>query len=157
MSHSCQIPTATVPGSEAARVGMQKGDWATDINGVSTDNKNAFYIIDQIGQDPNAPTITMRVVRKGDNYNDKNKNSADGQDLVMQRSFTKVVDPVDYRLDTRKDGKRTYQFDSTPNQPAHRPSIQIRSCNVRRYCVVCAMLPTMEATITVRKSVTAPR
>ncbi|GAX09465.1 hypothetical protein FisN_6Lh156 [Fistulifera solaris] len=82
-----------IPGSAAARAGLQVGDTVLAINGVSNKGRNAFDIIDQISENPDAPTITMTVQRKG------NKLS---EDLILPRQFAEVKNPVRYKISERR-------------------------------------------------------
>jgi C-terminal peptidase prc len=90
-----------IPNSEAARVGMQVGDYVTEINGVSTAGRTAFDIIDQISEDPSAKTVTMTVRPKG-------STAADPVKVVsMSRAFAAVKNPVQYKIsETRSDGTK---------------------------------------------------
>lgn len=85
-----------IAGSEADRVGLKTGDIVTAINGVSTNGRTAFDIIDQISENPNAKSVTM-TVKKGNN--DK------PSDLTMERMFQEVKNPIKYKIsETRADG-----------------------------------------------------
>lgn len=98
------VGSPPIPGSEAAKAGLVQGDWVMAINGVSTVDKTAFDIIDQIGENPNAPTITMHIQQQQPSPTSSNSNTE--RDVTMQRTFTKVNDPIAYRLDTRTDGTK---------------------------------------------------
>ena len=90
-----------IPKSEAARVGMQVGDYVTEINGVSTTGRTAFDIIDQISEDPSAKTVTMTVRPKGSTVTDPVKV------VTMSRAFAEVKNPVQYKIaETRSDGTK---------------------------------------------------
>lgn len=90
-----------IPNSEAARVGMQVGDYVTEINGVSTTGRTAFDIIDQISEDPSAKTVTMTVRPKGSTETDPVKV------VSMSRAFAEVKNPVQYKIsESRSDGTK---------------------------------------------------
>jgi carboxyl-terminal processing protease len=91
-----------VPGSASDRAGLKVGDYIAAVNGVPTDGRSAFDIIDQISDDPNAKTITMTVKREGN----------EGQqgftkDITMERAFAEVRNPIQFKVsETRKDGTK---------------------------------------------------
>jgi carboxyl-terminal processing protease len=90
-----------IPGSEAARVGMQEGDYVVAINGISTTGRTAFDIIDQISQDPSAKSITMTIRPKGSDP------ESTGKVLTMARMFEEVRNPIRYKIsETRPDGTK---------------------------------------------------
>lgn len=90
-----------IPGSEAARVGLQAGDFVSAINGIPTVGRTAFDIIDQISEDPSAKTISMTVRPVGSD------SSNPGKVLKMARAFEKVKNPVRYKIsETRSDGTK---------------------------------------------------
>jgi carboxyl-terminal processing protease len=90
-----------IPESEAARVGLQVGDYVTAINGVSTTGRNAFDIIDQIAEDPNAKSLTMTIRPKGSDGTDP------GNVVTMSRAFAEIRNPVQYKIsETRSDGTK---------------------------------------------------
>jgi carboxyl-terminal processing protease len=82
-----------IPGSAAARAGLQVGDTVLAINGVSNKGRNAFDIIDQISEKPDAPTVTMTVERKG---------SKSTEDLILPRQFAEVKNPIRYKISERR-------------------------------------------------------
>ena len=84
-----------IGGSAADRAGLQVGDTVTKINGVSTQGRTAFDIIDQISENPNAKTVTM-TIRSSDSPE---------RDVVMERQFQEVKNPIRYAIsERRKDG-----------------------------------------------------
>jgi len=90
-----------IPGSEAAKAGMQVGDFVTAINGIPTAGRTAFDIIDQISENPNAATVSMTIRPKN--------SSADApvREISMARSFMEVKNPIIYKLsETRLDGTK---------------------------------------------------
>jgi carboxyl-terminal processing protease len=89
-----------VAGSASDQAGLKVGDCIDAINGIPTKGRTAFDIIDQISENPNAKTVTMTVRTQG-------PNDAQGitKDLVMERRFQEIRDPVMYQVtERRKDG-----------------------------------------------------
>jgi len=96
-----------VKGLEAEKAGIKYGDIIVAVNGDKTEGRPAFEIIDQIGENPNADTITMTVLTQGP---DDLKNEGYVRDLIMKRQFVEVKDPVSYKITERRknaDGKTT--------------------------------------------------
>jgi len=92
-----------IAGSAADKAGMKAGDFVSAVNGVSTKGRNAFDIIDQISENPNAKILTMTVRTQG-----RNDLPGEGltRDLTMDRIFSKVQNPITYAISkNRKDGK----------------------------------------------------
>ena len=88
-----------VAGSASDQAGLKVGDYIYAVNGIPTQDRSAFDIIDQISEDPNAKTITMTVKTQ------ENDDSAFTRDLVMERRFQAIRDPVMYQItERRKDG-----------------------------------------------------
>ncbi|KAL3821727.1 hypothetical protein ACHAXA_008463 [Cyclostephanos tholiformis] len=82
--------------SAADMAGLKAGDVIVAVNGIDTNGRTAFDIIDQISEDPKQSTITF---------------SEDGtttiRDVVMKRDFPEVRDPISYRItETRSDGTK---------------------------------------------------
>ena len=90
-----------IPGSAAAKANLEVGDIVQAVNGVATDGRTAFDIIDQIAEDdPNAATITLTIRKKGTSANE-------AVDYVLARQFQKVQNPVAYKVtETRPDGTK---------------------------------------------------
>lgn len=82
-----------IPGSAAARAGLQVGDTVLAINGVSNKGRNAFDIIDQISEKPEAPTVTMTVQKKGEKS---------AEDYILKRQFAEVKNPIRYKISERR-------------------------------------------------------
>lgn len=82
-----------IPGSAAARAGLQVGDTILAINGVSNKGRNAFDIIDQISEKPEAPTVTMTVQKKG---------GTSAEDFILPRQFAEVKNPIRYKISERR-------------------------------------------------------
>ena len=92
-----------IEGSPSAKAGLRAGDFVTAINGLSTDNRNAFDIIDQISENPTAKTITFSVRRQGENDLPGEGMSFD---VTMERlNAMEIKDPIQYKIsETRSDG-----------------------------------------------------
>ncbi|KAL7549651.1 hypothetical protein ACHAWF_012919 [Thalassiosira exigua] len=83
--------------SAADQAGLKVGDVVVAVNGVETEGRTAFDIIDQISEDPNAGTVTFTV----------RSDSEPSRDLTMKREFLDVRNPVSYRVsETRSDGTK---------------------------------------------------
>ena len=98
------VGSPPIPGSAAAQVGLQVGDRITAINGVSTTDRTAFDIIDQISDNPNAPTVTFSVLKKGSDAN------ATPVDYILPREFQQVKNPIRYKIAERRDDGTTVGF-----------------------------------------------
>lgn len=93
-----------VAGSASDKAGLKVGDYIDAVNGVPTDGRSAFDLIDQISEDPNAETITMTVRTQG---NGDMSESGFTRDVTMSRAFAAVKNPVEYKVsETRKDGTK---------------------------------------------------
>jgi len=85
--------------SASARAGLKQGDVISSINGVSTRGRTAFDIIDQIGEDPGAKTITLTVRPSADPTREYS--------VTMERAFQNIKDPIVYKLsEKRADGTK---------------------------------------------------
>lgn len=93
-----------IPGSAAARAGLQVGDIIQAVNGQSTDGRTAFDIIDQIAEDPSAKTITLTIRKvRGDNVTP----ASQAVDVTLDRQFLTIKDPVKYQItEKRSDGTK---------------------------------------------------
>lgn len=90
-----------VAGSPSDQAGLKVGDYIYAVNGIPTQDRSAFDIIDQISEDPNAITITMTVITQENN----NDGGAITRDLIMERRFQAIRDPVMYQItERRRDG-----------------------------------------------------
>lgn len=90
------VGSPPVPKSASDVAGLKVGDRVVAINGLSTTGRTAFDIIDQIGENPNAKTITMSILRGGKS-----------NDVIMDRAFAEVKDPIRYKIsETRSDGTK---------------------------------------------------
>ncbi len=91
-----------VDGSEAQKGGIQYGDYIIAVNGVNTQGRTAFQIIDQISEDPNSKTVTMTVLTEGP---DDLKGEGFIRDVTMKRQTMEVKNPISYKItERRKDG-----------------------------------------------------
>lgn len=91
-----------IPGSAADLAGMKYGDYLDAVNGVSTKGRTALDITDQVADDPNAKEVTMTMRRQGAN---DLPGEGVSRDVVLQRSFSEVKDPIKYKLtEKRADG-----------------------------------------------------
>lgn len=90
-----------VAGSASDQAGLKVGDYIDAINGIPTKGRTAFDIIDQISENPTAKTVTM-TVRSPERPDDVPGST---KDLVMERRFQEIRDPVIYQItERRKDG-----------------------------------------------------
>ena len=96
-----------IPGSAAEEAGLQVGDFIDAVNGISTDGRTAFDIIDQIGENPNAKEITMTVRTQG-----ANDLPGEGtiRDVTMQRQFAEVKNPISFKITERRDDGTTVGY-----------------------------------------------
>lgn len=103
-----------IAGSASDKAGLKQGDFVTAVNGKPTRGRNAFDIIDQIGENPNSKTVTFSILRdNGPSTLDSigNPDSSQTFDVTMQRQTMEVKDPVQYKIsETRSDGTSTYSF-----------------------------------------------
>ena len=103
-----------IAGSASDKAGLKQGDFVTAVNGKPTRGRNAFDIIDQIGENPNSKTVTFSILRdNGPSTLDTigNPDSSQTFDVTMQRQTMEVKDPVQYKIsETRSDGTSTYFF-----------------------------------------------
>jgi carboxyl-terminal processing protease len=91
-----------IVGSAADKAGLRTGDYVTAVNGVSTQGRTAFDIIDQISDNPNAQTVAMTIRPK----NKSNDIEAE-RVVVMDRLFQEIKDPIRYKItETRADGTK---------------------------------------------------
>ena len=106
-----------VDGSEAQKGGIQYGDYILAVNGVPTEGRTAFQIIDQISEDDerntngnadgnangnanaNAGKITFTVLAEGP---DDIKGEGYIRDVTMKRQTMQVKDPITYKITERR-------------------------------------------------------
>ena len=100
-----------IAGSASDKGGLKVGDFVTAVNGRPTRGRNAFDIIDQIGENPNAKTVTFSILRdKGPSTLDSigNPDASQSFEVTMERQTMEVKDPVQYKIsETRSDGTST--------------------------------------------------
>jgi C-terminal peptidase prc len=97
-----KVGAPPVDGSEAQKGGIKYADYITAVNGVKTQGRTAFEIIDQLSEEPNAKTITMTVLTEGP---DDIKGEGFIRDVTMKRQTMEVKNPISYRIsERRKDG-----------------------------------------------------
>ena len=87
-----------IKGSEAERVGIKQGDFITVVNGLSTDKRTAFDIINQISEQPNANSVTMTVLTEGP---DKLPQDRFSRDVTMAREY-QISNPVSFKISERR-------------------------------------------------------
>mmetsp|Transcript_5802 Transcript_5802/g.12283 ORF Transcript_5802/g.12283 Transcript_5802/m.12283 type:complete len:654 (-) Transcript_5802:416-2377(-) len=91
------IGAPPVPGSSADEYAFKKGDLILEVNGISTKDRTAFNIIDQISEkDVNAKEVTMRIRRVGSSP--QKPNDPVEQNYLLKRSGEVIKDPVYYKL-----------------------------------------------------------
>jgi len=91
-----------VQGSEADKGGLKIGDFIVAVNGVETQGRTAFDIIDQIAENPNAQVVTMTVLTQG---SDDMIGEGYRRDVTMKRQTMEVKNPVTYKItEKRNDG-----------------------------------------------------
>eukprot|EP00566_Odontella_aurita_P006787 CAMPEP_0113560222 /NCGR_PEP_ID=MMETSP0015_2-20120614/19314_1 /TAXON_ID=2838 /ORGANISM="Odontella" /LENGTH=587 /DNA_ID=CAMNT_0000461909 /DNA_START=191 /DNA_END=1954 /DNA_ORIENTATION=- /assembly_acc=CAM_ASM_000160 len=88
-----------VPGSAADQAGLKVGDFITAVNGVPTEGRTAFDLIDQISENPNAEKVTMTVLTQGP---DDIKGEGKIREVTMARGFQEVKDPISYKISERR-------------------------------------------------------
>lgn len=92
------VGSPPVPKSASDEAGLKVGDKVVAINGVPTQGRTAFDIIDQIGENPNAASVTMTIQRDG---------VSKTEDKTMARAFMEIKDPIRYKIsETRSDGTK---------------------------------------------------
>jgi len=93
-----------VGGSASDIAGLKVGDFVTAVNGVPTQGKSAFDIIDQISDNPNAPTVRMTIRSQGP---DDIAGEGTLREVTMERTFQQVKDPIQFKIsETRPDGTK---------------------------------------------------
>ncbi|VEU43412.1 unnamed protein product [Pseudo-nitzschia multistriata] len=118
------IGAPPIAGSASDKAGLKMGDYVTAVNGIPTRGRNAFDIIDQIGENPNAKQVSFSILRdKGPSTIDSigNPQSADNFVVTLERQTMEVKDPVQFKIsETRSDGTkvgyvRVSEFNSLVN------------------------------------------
>jgi len=131
-----------IAGSASDKAGLKQGDFVTAVNGRPTRGRNAFDIIDQIGEAPNAKTVTFSILRdKGPSTLDSigNPDSARSFEATMERQTMEVKDPVQYKIsETRSDGTtvgyvRVSEFNSLVNSSLQRALSELKKQGANAY------------------------
>lgn len=94
-----KVGAPPVDGSEAQKAGIKYGDYIVAVNGVKTEGRTAFQIIDQISEDPDAKLITMTVLTEGP---DDIKGEGYFRDVTMKRQTMEVKNPIFYKISERR-------------------------------------------------------
>jgi carboxyl-terminal processing protease len=138
-----------IGGSPSALAGLRVGDLVTAVNGRPTRGRSAFDIIDQIGEDPNAKTVTFSILRRDtagpaggstlDSIGDES--TIRTFDVTMERQTQEMKDPVTYKIsETRGDGTkvgyvRISEFNSLVNSSLQRALARLREEGANAYVV----------------------
>ena len=123
------VGSPPIGGSASDKAGLQMGDFVTAVNGIPTRGRNAFDIIDQMGESPNAKTVSFSILRK-----DK-----DPFEVTMDRQTMEVKDPVQYKIsETRSDGTkvgyvRVSEFNSLVNSSLQRALSELKKQGANAY------------------------
>jgi len=123
-----------IHGSAADKAGLQAGDFIMSVNGVPTEGRNSFDIIDQVNENiPQQKIITFSVAKGGDMSNIV--------EMELERSFVEVSNPVSYKLNVRGDkqgqGKIGYirirEFNSLANTKLREALVDLESQGATAY------------------------
>lgn len=122
-----------IRGSAADRAGLQAGDYIMSVNGVPTQGRTSFDIIDQVNEGtPPSRTITFTVAKGGDTSN--------MLEMELERSFIEVSNPITYKLDAR-DGKhkvgyvRIREFNSLVNPKVREALLDLKSQGANAFVI----------------------
>jgi len=88
-----------VAGSAAEKAGIVYGDYIVAVNGVPTRGRTALDIIDQIGENPEAGSVTMTVLTEKGGKD----GLGDSRDLTMARQFATIKNPVVFKMSERRE------------------------------------------------------
>lgn len=131
-----------IAGSASDKADLKMGDIVTAVNGIPTRGRNAFDIIDQIGENPNAKQISFSILRdKGPSTIDSigNPKSSETFVVTMERQTLEVKDPVQYKIsETRSDGTkvgyvRVSEFNSLVNSSLQRALSELKKQGANAY------------------------
>lgn len=131
-----------IDGSASDKAGLKLGDFVTGVNGRPTRGRNAFDIIDQIGENPNSKTVTFSIRRdKGPSSLDSigNPDASKSFDVTMERRTNEVKDPVQYKIsETRSDGTkvgyvRVSEFNTLVNSSMQRALSELKKEGANAY------------------------
>jgi len=124
-----------ITGSASDKAGLKMGDFVTAVNGRATRGRNAFDIIDQIGENPNSKTVTFSILRNKDSSTLESigkSDSSDSFEATMDRQTMEIKDPVQYKItETRSDGTkvgyvRVTEFNSLVNSSLQRALSELK-------------------------------
>lgn len=133
-----------IAGSASEKAGLKLGDFVTAVNGRPTRGRNAFDIIDQIGENPNSKTVTFSILRdNGPSTLDSigNPDASETFDVTMERQTMEVKDPVQYKIsETRSDGTkvgyvRISEFNSLVNSSLQRALSELKKQGANAYVI----------------------
>jgi C-terminal peptidase prc len=103
------------------------------VNGVPTQGRTSFDIIDQVNEGiPPRRTITFTVLKGGDTSNQI--------EMELERSFVEVSNPITYKLDAR-DGKRKVgyvrirEFNSLVNPKVREALLDLKSQGANAFVI----------------------
>jgi len=131
-----------IAGSVSDKAGLKFGDLVTAVNGRPTRGRNAFDIIDQIGENPNSKTVSFSIRRDKDPStldSIGNLESSELFDVTMDRQTMEVKDPVQYKIsETRSDGTkvgymRVSEFNSLVNPSLQRALSELKKQGANAY------------------------
>mmetsp|Transcript_25310 Transcript_25310/g.53964 ORF Transcript_25310/g.53964 Transcript_25310/m.53964 type:complete len:336 (+) Transcript_25310:3-1010(+) len=131
-----------IEGSASDKAGLKMGDFVTAVNGRPTRGRNAFDIIDQIGENPNSKTVSFSILRdKGPSTLDTigNPDASKTFEVTMERQTMEVKDPVQYKItETRSDGTkvgyvRVSEFNSLVNSSLQRALSELKKQGANAY------------------------
>ena len=97
-----KVGAPPVEGSEADKGGLKYGDYILAVNGVKTEGRTAFQIIDQITEEEangNGKTVTMTILTEGP---DDIKGEGYIRDVTMKRQTMEVKNPISYKISERR-------------------------------------------------------
>ena len=142
-------PIAKSPGDQA---GLQVGDYVTAVNGIATNGRTAFDIIDQVAENANSRTITFSIARQVSSSSSESSlsdtleniivgdpNSVRTFDVTMDRQTMEVKDPVEYKIsETRSDGTivgyvRISEFNTLVNSSLEKAIVDLKSQGANAY------------------------
>mmetsp|Transcript_23607 Transcript_23607/g.55934 ORF Transcript_23607/g.55934 Transcript_23607/m.55934 type:complete len:576 (+) Transcript_23607:145-1872(+) len=136
------VGSPPIAGSASDKAGLKVGDFVTAVNGRPTRGRNAFDIIDQIGENPNSKTVTFSILRdKSPSSLDSigNPDASESFEVTMERQSMQIKDPVQYKIsETRSDGTkvgymRISEFNSLVNSSLQRALSELKKQGANAY------------------------
>lgn len=133
-----------IAGSASDKAGVKAGDFVTAVNGIPTRGRNAFDIIDQIGENPNAKEVSFSILRNnGPSTIDSVGNPRSSETFVatMERQTMEVKDPVQYKItETRSDGTkvgyvRVSEFNALVNSSLQQALSELKKQGANAYVI----------------------